>query len=84
MNLNIRIITEIFSPVKIDNLIRKKNDIFNIFLHQTLIVRYTLELPWQGSSYEYPQSNLCFGQKNKIVYPCTGLRGYILQGWKFS
>ena len=57
--------TEIFSAVKIENFIEKKEDIFNIFflLKISIGCGYTLECPWQGGSNEYPQP--MFWIKNK-------------------
>ena len=54
--------TEIFSPVKIENFVRKKNDIFLVFA-QNIDCGYTLEPPCRGGSNEYPQS--MFWSKNK-------------------
>ena len=51
-----------FSPVKIENFMRKKNNIFLIFA-QNIDCGYTLEPPRRGGSNEYPQS--MFWSKNK-------------------
>ena len=44
--------TEIFSAVKIEKFVEKKNDIFNNFV-QNRDCRYMLELPRRGGSNEY-------------------------------
>ena len=53
---------DFFSPVKIENFIGKKFDIFLIFA-QNIHCGYTLEPPRRGGSNEYPQS--MFWSKNK-------------------
>ena len=55
-------IQRFFSPVKNENFMRKKFDIFLIFA-QNIDCGYTLEPPRRGGSNEYPQS--MFWSKNK-------------------
>ena len=79
-----------FSPVKIENFMRKILIFFLIFA-QNIDCGYTLELPRRGGSNEYPQS--MFWSKNKKnrytpAYPSFtvqkwGLRGYSLHGHVF-
>ena len=54
--------TEIFSPVKIENIHESIFDIFLIFA-QNIDCGYTLEPPCRGGSNVYPQS--MFQSKNK-------------------
>ena len=81
---------DFFSPVKIENFIRKKCDICLIFA-QNIDCGYTLEPPRRGGSNEYPQT--MFWSKNKKnrytpAYPSFtiqkwGIRGYTLYGHVF-
>ena len=57
MTKELRNIQRFFSAVKIENLIEKKNVIFDIVAQNIYNnCGYTLEPPWQGGSNEYPQS----------------------------
>ena len=47
----------------------KKSDIFHISA-QNIDCGYSLELPWRGSSNEYPQSMLLSRNKKNNAYPC--------------
>ena len=47
----------------------KNSDIFH-FSAQNIDCGYSLELPWQGSSNEYPQSMFLSKNEKNNVYPC--------------
>ena len=59
----------------------KKSDIFLISA-QNIDCGYSLELPQQGSSNEYPQSMFLSRNKKNNVYPCKPQFCYIKVGFK--
>ena len=69
-NMPMQYITEIFQVVKNENFHQKKIDILYNFA-QNIDHGYTLELPRQGGSNEYPQS-MFLDQKleNRYTPPC--------------
>ena len=73
-----------FSAVKIENFIRKKNDIFFFFyiFAQNIDRGYTLEPPRRGGSNVYPKSMFWSKNKEKKVYPCIPQFCYIKVGFK--
>ena len=62
-------------------IIRKKNDIFHISA-QNIDCGYSLELPQEGSSNDYPQSMFLSRNKKNNVYPCKPQFYYIKVGFK--
>ena len=60
---------------------KKNSDIFHISA-QNIDCGYLLELPWQGSSNEYPQSMFLTRNKKNNVYPCKPQFYYINVGFK--
>ena len=74
-------IQRFFSGVKIENVSRKKKDIFNIFAQNT-DWEYKLEPPHQGHSNQYPQSMFWNKNKKKMVYPCKPQFYYIKVGYE--
>ena len=59
----------------------KNSDIFHIS-SQNIDCGYSLELPRQGGSNEYPQSMFSSRNKKNIVYPCKPQFYYIKVGFK--
>ena len=60
---------------------QKNSDIFNISA-QNIDSGYSLELPRQGGSKEYPQSMFLSRNKKNNVYPCQLQFYYIKVGFK--
>ena len=69
------------SPPKTENFQMKNSDIFHISA-QNIDCGYSLELPHQGSSNEYPQSMFLSRNKKNNVYPCKPQFYYIKVGFK--
>ena len=61
-------ILKILPQKKNENFQRKNSDIFHFFA-QNIDCGYSLELPHQGSSNEYPQSMFLSRNKKNNVYP---------------
>ena len=59
----------------------KISDIFHISA-QNIDCGYSLELPWQGDSNEYPQPMFLSRNKKNNVYPCKPQFYYIKVGYK--
>ena len=60
---------------------KKKSDIFHISA-QNIDCGYSLELPRQGGSNEYPQSMFLSRNKKNNEYPCKPQFYYIKVGFK--
>ena len=73
-------ILKISSP-KTENFQIKISDIFHISA-QNINFGYSLELPHQGSSNEYPQSMFLSRNRKNNVYPCKPQFYYIKVGFK--
>ena len=71
--------TENFTTKKNENFQIKKSDIFHISA-QNIDCGYSLELPRQGGSNEYPQSMFLSRNKKNNVYPCKPQFYYIKVG----
>ena len=65
---------------KTENFQIKNSDIFHISA-QNIDCGYSLELPWRGSSNEYPQSMFLSSNKKNNVYPCKPQFYYIKVGF---
>ena len=72
---------ETFCHKKNENFQIKYSDIFHISA-QNIDCGYSLELPRQGGSYEYPQSMVLSRNKKNNVYPCILQFYYIKVGFK--
>ena len=59
----------------------KNSDIFHISA-QNIDCGHSLELPWWGSSNEYPQSMLFIKNKKNNIYPSKPQFFYIKAGFK--
>ena len=59
----------------------KNSDIFHISA-QNIDCGYSLELPYRGSSNEYPQSMFLSRNKKKYIYPCKPQFYYTKVGLK--
>ena len=68
-------------PPKNENDQIKKSDIFHISA-QNINCGYSLELPQQGGSNEYPQSMFLGRNKKKYANPCKPQFYYIKVGFK--
>ena len=60
----------------------KNSDIFHISA-QNIDCGYLLELPWWGSSNEYPQYMFSSKNKKNNVYPCKPQFYYIKVGFRW-
>ena len=69
------------SPPKEWKFSDKNSDLFHISA-QNIYCGYSLELPQQGSSNEYPQSQFLSRNKKNNVYPCKPQFYYIKVGFK--
>ena len=47
---------------------------------QNIDCGYTIELPLQGGSYEYPQSMFWIKKEEKYVYPCIHTPVWLYKG----
>ena len=72
--------TESFTP-KTEHFQIKNSDIFHISA-QNIDCEYSLELPQQGSSNEYPQSMFIIRNKKNNLYPRKSQFHYIKVGFK--
>ena len=69
------------SPSKTENFPIKNSDTFRISA-LSIDFGYSLELPQQGVSNEYPQSMFLSRNKKNNVYPCKPQFYYIKVGFK--
>ena len=58
---------------------KKISDIFHISA-QNIDCWYSLELPWRGDSYKYPQSMFLSKDNKNNVYPCKP-QFYVIKVW---